>query len=887
MRTDMTVSARRPDRAALRHWARRFTTSTTGTARVWALTILLVAIAAVLLAIEVPAGQPTAPPVALPWWLLAVLFYVTESKVVHLHIGRSAHSFSMSEIPVVYGIFFFRPGEFIVARLIGAGLALVFSRRQRSVKLGFNLAQFLLCSVVTVGVVHLLVDVGADFGPRAWPAAFLATTAENMVGVFAVTAAISLAEGALQHARIPRMLLMGAVVSLTNTSLALLLITVLFVEPAAALLFAVPILAVFVAYRAYVSERQQHEGLEMLYESTRILQRSPQIDQALVSLLDHARRMFRAEIAEASLLPQIEGQEILRTRVGPGEAVDMMSPIGTTLDDPRLVRCVAERRAFLVAGESAPGQVDGGRFRNAIYAPLVGESRLVGTIVVANRLSDLTPFDADDLKLFQTLASHTAIALENGQLEQSLSSLSRLQDELHHKAYHDALTGLANRAFFAQSVAQRLESADASGLVPVVLFLDLDDFKIVNDTLGHAAGDELLASVGERIQATVRSGDLAARIGGDEFAVLLWDTPEMPVARRIAERLIEAFGAGAPEDGAAANAPVSIGVAAGHPGFGSADELLRNADVAMYSAKARGKNRIAFFEPEMATAVAARHTLTESLQRAVAAEEFVLHYQPIFEIATGRITGVESLVRWMHPTRGMVWPGEFIPVAETSDLILDIGRWVLVTSCRQAREWHDRWPELRDLQISVNVAGRQLEQPDFVDQVAEIVASSGIDPTTVVLEVTETTLLQNAEDAIAKLEALRGLGMGVAIDDFGTGYSSLSYLQRFPATAIKIARDFVAVDEVDTDSWELASAIVSMGRALRLTVIAEGVEEPFQLDRLRKLRCGRAQGYYLARPIPAEEIEELFSQPRSAISWSRAATTELVDLASRDSSPAA
>jgi EAL domain-containing protein (putative c-di-GMP-specific phosphodiesterase class I) len=241
----------------------------------------------------------------------------------------------------------------------------------------------------------------------------------------------------------------------------------------------------------------------------------------------------------------------------------------------------------------------------------------------------------------------------------------------------------------------------------------------------------------------------------------------------------------------------------------------------------------------------------------------------------------------MHPTRGMVWPGEFIPVAETSDLILDIGRWVLVTSCRQAREWHDRWPELRDLQISVNVAGRQLEQPDFVDQVAEIVASSGIDPTTVVLEVTETTLLQNAEDAIAKLEALRGLGMGVAIDDFGTGYSSLSYLQRFPATAIKIARDFVAVDEVDTDSWELASAIVSMGRALRLTVIAEGVEEPFQLDRLRKLRCGRAQGYYLARPIPAEEIEELFSQPRSAISWSRAATTELVDLASRDSSPAA
>jgi diguanylate cyclase (GGDEF)-like protein len=872
------VTARQLNHAIVRDALQRLASSTTGTARVWALAALLATIALALAAAELPAGPPAQAPVALPWWVLAAVFYLTEAKVVHLHIGRSAHSFSMSEIPVVYGIFFLAPGQFIVARLIGAGLALVINRRQRSVKLAFNLAQFLLCSVVTVGIVQLFVGVTASFGPRDWPTAFLATSAENIVGVFAVTAAISLAEGAPQHARIPRMLMMGSVVSLTNTSLALLVITVLFVEPAAAMLFAVPIIAVFVAYRAYVSERQQHEGLEMLYESTRIMQRSPEIDRALVSLLDHARKMFRAEIAEVSLLPQVEGQDILRTSVGPREAVDMMQPIGTALDDPKLVQCLAERRASLIAhaGQGFGPDGAGRHFRNAMYAPLVGESRLMGTILVANRLSDLSPFDPDDLKLFETLASHTAVALENGQLEQSLSSLSRLQEELQHKAYHDALTGLANRAFFAQSVAQRLESADASGLVPVVLFLDLDDFKIVNDTLGHAAGDELLASVGERIQATLRTGDLAARIGGDEFAVLLWDTPEMPVARRVAERLIGAFGS----EGALPNAPVSIGVAAGHPGFGSADELLRNADVAMYSAKARGKNRVAFFEPEMATAVAARHTLTEALQRAVATEDFVLHFQPIFDVATGRITGTESLVRWMHPTRGMVWPGEFIPVAEASDLILEIGRWVLDQSCRQAKSWHDRWPDLRDLEVSVNVAGRQLEQTDFVEQVADIVRSSGVDPARVVLEVTETTLLQNAEDAIGKLEALRDLGLGVAIDDFGTGYSSLSYLQRFPATAIKIARDFVAVDEADADSWELASAIVSMGRALRLTVIAEGVEEPFQLERLRKLRCSRAQGYYLGRPVPADELEELLSGPRASNPSSRTPPSDLLDLSS-------
>jgi EAL domain-containing protein (putative c-di-GMP-specific phosphodiesterase class I) len=280
----------------------------------------------------------------------------------------------------------------------------------------------------------------------------------------------------------------------------------------------------------------------------------------------------------------------------------------------------------------------------------------------------------------------------------------------------------------------------------------------------------------------------------------------------------------------------------------------------MYSAKARGKNRVVFFEPEMATAVEERHSLTESLQRAVLGDEFVLHYQPIVDVASGRMTGLESLVRWVHPKRGMIWPGEFIGVAEQSDLILDIGRWVLDRSCRQAEEWHERWPAARLLEISVNVAARQLEQADFVDQVAATLQSTGVDPATIVLEVTETSLLQNAEDAIAKLSALRELGVGVAIDDFGTGYSSLSYLQRFPATAIKIARDFVAVDERDVDSWELVSAIVSMGRALRLTVVAEGVEEAFQLERLRRLQCTRAQGYYLARPRAPEALEPLFEQ---------------------------
>jgi diguanylate cyclase (GGDEF)-like protein len=857
MSADGTARPVAPSRRSVRSRLGALAGATTGTSRVWALTVFLTAVAAVLAALEIRGEAPAEAPFGMPIWLLGALFFVAEARVVHLHIGRSAHSFSMSEIPVVYGIFFFRPSDYILARLIGAGLALIVSRHQRSVKLAFNLAQFFLCSVITLGIVQLLDTAGPGFGPGNWLTAFLATSAENAVGVFAITAVISLAEGALQLARIPRMLGLGAVVSLTNTSLALLVITILFVQPAAAVLFAVPILAVYAAYRAYLSEREQHEGVEMLYESTRILQRSPQLDSALAALLDHARKMFRAEIAEISLLPLDEGGEILRITAGPGDALGIMQPIGTVLDDPNLVTCLSGRSAFRTPPGAAGAGTEAARFRSAIYAPLVGESRLVGTIVVADRLSDISPFDEDDLRLFEMLASHTAVALENSQLEQSLSSLSRLKEELHHKAYHDSLTGLANRAFFSQSVAQRLESADPSGLVPVVLFIDIDDFKIVNDTLGHAAGDALLTSVAERIEAVLRTGDLAARIGGDEFAVLLWDTPEMPLARRVAERLISAFRSSSSTDGSP-NPHVSIGVAGGHPGAGSANDLLRNADVAMYSAKARGKNRAVFFEPEMATAVEERHSLTESLEGAVAAGEFTLHYQPIVDVVSGRMTGLESLIRWVHPQRGMIWPGEFIGVAEQSDLILDIGRWVLDQSCRQATVWHDRWPAARRLEMNINVAARQLEQVDFVDQVAAIIRSTSVDPESLVLEMTETSLLQNVDDAIAKLTALRGLGVGVAIDDFGTGYSSLSYLQRFPASAIKIARDFVAVDEHDHDSWELVSAIISMGRALRLTVVAEGVEEPFQLERLRRLQCGRAQGYYLARPRPPEALAQLF-----------------------------
>ena len=316
---------------------------------------------------------------------------------------------------------------------------------------------------------------------------------ENVIGVLAVSTAISLAEGSAQYRRIPEMLKIGIVVSLTNASLALMGLTVLLANPGSAWLFVLPTITAALAYRAYISERQQHESIELLYESTRILQRSPQLDTAIISLLDHARKMFRADVAEIRLLPRHDGDEILRCQVGPGDEVVVMQPVGPALDDPILIRAVTERQGRLVDLPAAEGS-DGATRRNgrkALVAPLLGESTLVGTLLVSDSLSDISTFEPEDLKLFETLANHTAIALENGRLEQSLEQLGRLKEELHHQASHDPLTGLANRSLFTQVVASRLESRDPNGTVPIVLFVDLDDFKLVNDSLGHAAGDAL------------------------------------------------------------------------------------------------------------------------------------------------------------------------------------------------------------------------------------------------------------------------------------------------------------------------------------------------------------------------------------------------------------
>jgi diguanylate cyclase (GGDEF)-like protein len=790
--------------------------------------------------------------VPLPWPILAAGFCVAEMKVVAVHFRRESHSFSLSEFPAVIGLFFLSPLDYLLALLIGSGVALVVAEKQARAKLAFNLSSMALSGVVALAVFHEIVTTDSTLEPIDWAAAFGASLASTVIGALTTATVITISGGAPQFEKLPEMLQFGGTVAIANTSLALLAVSLFLVSPLSLILLAVPLATVFVAYGAYVSEREKHERLELLYQSSRILQHSPELDSSLVALLEHARNMFRAESAQIILYPRKESDEALRTiSRHEGETV-VMEPVEDLEKDAIEQRVRKEQRPFLYI--PLPTHQVFGTIRQAMVSPLRGESELLGSIVIANRLTEATTFTAEDLKLLETLANQSAIALENGQLEQSLAELSRLKEQLRYQAYHDPLTNLGNRSLFVERVDERLARATA-GKVPVVLFLDLDDFKVVNDTLGHAAGDRLLAAAADRIRSCVRADDVAARLGGDEFAVLIEDKADLSRAIGVANRIIEALRLPFPIESQEMSVTASIGIAAAKSDMTAADELLRNADVAMYIAKANGKGRSAVFEATMHAAIVARHALSAELSRSVGKDEFEVFYQPILALQTGALAGVEALVRWRHPTRGLIAPDEFIPLAEENGTILALGRWVLFESCRQVAAWTEG-RRTQPLTLTVNVAAAQLREPGFVEEVENILAVTKLAPSQLVLEMTETAMFHDTSTTIARLQDLRSRGIRIAIDDFGTGYSSLGYLRRFPVDILKIARDFV---DDDSAEWAFPAAIIALGRTLNLRIVAEGIEEEWQLERLRSLGCELGQGYYFARPTDAAGFEAYVS----------------------------
>lgn len=428
------------------------------------------------------------------------------------------------------------------------------------------------------------------------------------------------------------------------------------------------------------------------------------------------------------------------------------------------------------------------------------------------------------------------------------------ENQLTHQALHDPLTKLANRVLFSNRVEHALERVSRHQNPIAVMFLDLDNFKTINDSLGHAAGDELLVSVSERLQACLRTSDTAARLGGDEFAVLIVDTTHTESAVLIAERIKDVFREPFVIDGKKTFITTSIGIAVTVTGNENPDELLRNADVAMYTAKNQGKDRYAVFENEMHEVLIKRVELETTLRRAVENEEFMLHYQPIIDLQSESIMGMEALVRWNHPQRGLISPAEFIPVAEETNLIVTLGAWILEEACRQTYLWQTQHDYQSRLSITVNISSRQFQHPTLVEMVAATLLKTGLPAQSLILEITEGTMLQNTETTIKKLQDLKTLGIRLAIDDFGTGYSSLSYLQRFPIDILKIDKSFIDKISHSREGAAVARAIITMSDTLHLRTIAEGVETSEQTIELQHLGCELGQGFHFAKPLDKDDM---------------------------------
>ena len=458
-----------------------------------------------------------------------------------------------------------------------------------------------------------------------------------------------------------------------------------------------------------------------------------------------------------------------------------------------------------------------------------------------------------------------------------------LEEQLRHQSLHDPLTNLPNRVLFIDRLEHALSLAVRGRKLNAVLFVDLDNFKVVNDSLGHEAGDALLVQVAKRLRTSLRSEDTVARFGGDEFGILLEGVPGpgyvADVARRIIERLRETFVL----EGRELTIDCSIGTVLtasaqdltrevlrkadlarheakrkGEAHF--AREVLRKADLAMYEAKRKGKGRYQMFDPGMNTRALNRLELESLLRQGLEREEFIVYYQPIISLKTGKVRSLEALVRWDHPERGLVLPSEFIPVAEESGLLVDIGRWVLKEACSQVRRWQDSFPGELLLRVAVNLSARQFYEPDLAHVIAEILAETDLDPQNLELEITENVIMEDVQGTLAVLSALKSLGIRLAIDDFGTGYSSLAHLKRFPIDTLKVDGVLVADLGKSTEDEAIMTAIIALAHGLDLTVVSERVETAEQLRRLHKMGCDMVQGFYFSRPLSTEAMETFLSR---------------------------
>jgi diguanylate cyclase (GGDEF)-like protein len=838
--------------------------------RAWVWTVTVAAAATALFVIVVrPLPQPV-DALTLPWVVWALAFAVSEVLVVHVHMERDSHTFSLSDLVLAAGLCLAPPSVVVSAHVVGTALSLVVHRRQRGVKLAFNVAQFALAGCVATTVCTALADTAPGVGPRDWLAALAGVLMCTVTADLCIFTVIALSRGRADVGELRSMLLLSLPFTLGSAAGGLVVARTAVDDPVATVLMSLPMALVILAYRAYTRAREQQGNLRVLHEVTSLLHQTGDPTDALTDFLTSVRGAFRAQAAELVLFGDGTDDPTTVSRSQDGAAPLVLAPHADAEDAHQLARA-AMRSGVLTARTRSRGDGPLDRYaaerglHDAMVSVLRTEDRVHGLFVVSDRLGDVARFTEADLALLETFAGHVATSLERGRLQEDLRQVTDLKEQLRHQALHDSLTGLPNRALFLDRARHAVVSAARSGAWPALLYLDLDGFKPVNDTYGHEAGDQLLRTVATRLGTCLRDGDTAARLGGDEFAVLLEGPLSGEAVQEVVDRIQAALNVPVDlGDGRIATVRVSIGVAVGDAGTDDADALIHQADTAMYLAKRGGGNASRQYGPGYEDSAESVEVRAEQLADAVANGEMAVVYQPLVDLRTGRPTGAEALVRWDHPD-GTRMPDSFIGLAEETGLIVDIGAQVLREACHQAARWTAARPDAPGLMVTVNLSARQLSAPGIVEEVRSALDSAGLAPGRLVLEITETVLMHDRDAAAATLWELKALGVRIAVDDFGTGYSSLAYLRRFPIDILKVAREFICGLGQDAQDDVITRAIVDLADTLGLLTVAEGIETQEQYEFVTALQCDLAQGYLFARPVSAEVAHAIVTGAESSL----------------------
>lgn len=797
-------------------------------------------------------SAPDGGPFELSFAVLLAGFLIAELLTVDIESRSEAHSVNFVELTYVVALVLADPLVIVAARVVGLFLIVGVVRRQSPLKLAVNLAMAGAESATACLIFSSLLGGMSPVEPKGWLVIYASTIAGYLVSNALVSIAITALSGFPGRRMLQQVLVVGGVVAIANTTIGIVLVGSLWEDSYLGILVVAVAAVLFLLHRSYTRLNERYKSLETLHDFTRGLGGSLELQELERAVVEGARGILRGEQAALLLPPIREGAPATRVLLA-GEDLRRASVSPTELAaDLAILLPTGESRLY-EPGQPLPGWLGEIGIRDAVIVPLLTDGITSGAILVANRLTEVSEFVDEDLRVFETLASHASVALENGRL------VAHLQFEAQEQAFlalHDPVTGLPNRTSLQESLEQAIHRAKQTELGVGLIFIDLDTFKEVRDTLGTATSDRLLLDVRQRLQALLPTTATLARFTGDQFAVLVSGTDGSDPVIELAERVHAEFDTPFTADAVSLVLGASLGIAVYPEHASAADLLLQRADAATYAARLEGSG-IEIYAAESDPYAPRRLALAADLREALARDEVDVYVQPKVALADGEVVGAEALVRWTHPRLGPLSPDQFIPAAEHTGVIRALTVYVVRGALAQCRAWRDAG---LDLTISVNLSARNLFDSHLVADISEAIATAGVPAEVLTLELTESTVMGGSHRSLAVLEGLQDLGVGLSVDDFGTGYSSLSHLRQLPVTELKVDKSFVSTMTTNDHDKVIVRTLIDLGRSLGLRTVAEGVESRDAWDLLREFGCDEAQGYLLSRPLPAGQFTSWLSR---------------------------